>query len=129
MTTRRGFLAAALAACAAPAYVKAGILMPVKQVWAPALMGMDFGTDGGLVIFRNDGMWIAGAHGGDVYFSGPVQPYAFPAQWTPDEIAAIRSRPEPPLVFNQISVTDWPKVAAAQDEKNRRLTRVLAGLA
>ena len=45
MNTRRGFLGAMLAACAAPAYVKAGILMPVRQIasvsdaiWTPATL-------------------------------------------------------------------------------------------
>lgn len=32
---RRSLLGAMLAACAAPAYVKAGILMPVRQIWTP----------------------------------------------------------------------------------------------
>lgn len=32
---RRSLLGAMLAACAAPAYVKAGILMPVRKVWTP----------------------------------------------------------------------------------------------
>jgi hypothetical protein len=73
MTTRRGFLAAALAACAAPAYVKAGILMPVKKVWNPAWIGIDRALGG-----DQQAVWLFGAHGGDVYFSDPVRPYAFP---------------------------------------------------
>jgi hypothetical protein len=32
---RRGFLAGILAACAAPAIAKAGVLMPVRKIWTP----------------------------------------------------------------------------------------------
>lgn len=32
---RRGFLAAMLAAAAAPAVVRAGVLMPVRKIWVP----------------------------------------------------------------------------------------------
>lgn len=39
MTTRRSLLGAMLAACAAPAYVKAGILMPVRQIVVPDPFG------------------------------------------------------------------------------------------
>lgn len=38
MTTRRGFLGAMLAACAAPAFIKAEILMPVRQIILPPPM-------------------------------------------------------------------------------------------
>jgi hypothetical protein len=35
VTTRRGFLGAMLAAAAAPAFVKAGVLMPVRKIIVP----------------------------------------------------------------------------------------------
>jgi hypothetical protein len=35
MTSRRGFLAAMLAAASAPVFIKSSILMPVKKVWMP----------------------------------------------------------------------------------------------
>jgi hypothetical protein len=38
MTTRRGFLGAMLAAAAAPAFVKVGVLMPVRQITVPPLV-------------------------------------------------------------------------------------------
>jgi hypothetical protein len=41
MITRRSLLAAMLGACAAPAYVKAGILMPVRKVWTPQIITFD----------------------------------------------------------------------------------------
>lgn len=43
---RRGFLGAMLAACAAPAIVKAEILMPVRQIIVPLpfTVGIDFGV-------------------------------------------------------------------------------------
>jgi hypothetical protein len=41
MTTRRSFIAGILGACAAPAIVKAGILMPVRKIVVPAFIGRD----------------------------------------------------------------------------------------
>ena len=35
MIARRGFLGAILAAGIAPAFVRAGVLMPVKEIWVP----------------------------------------------------------------------------------------------
>ena len=35
MIARRGFLGAILAAGVAPAFVRAGVLMPVKEIWVP----------------------------------------------------------------------------------------------
>ncbi len=47
---RRSLLGAMLAACAAPAYVKAGILMPVRQIitppdWKMARWGVDWAKE------------------------------------------------------------------------------------
>lgn len=90
MTTRRGFLSAALAACAAPAYVKAGILMPVKKVWTPPLMGMDFGSDAwgmvrwvetrpdGSLVFKERLLSRKEVYADVVNISRPVRPYEFP---------------------------------------------------
>lgn len=101
MTTRRGFLSAALAAFAAPAYVKAGILMPVKKVWAPTWIGVDHGTDYGADAWGMVRWTEVGADGVPVFRLRLIS--RDEAMWTPYELDAIRSRPAPPLVFNQIS--------------------------
>ena len=38
MIQRRGFLGAILAAGIAPAFVRAGVLMPVKEIWVPPVV-------------------------------------------------------------------------------------------
>ena len=35
MIGRRGFIAGILGACAAPAIVRSGVLMPVRTIWTP----------------------------------------------------------------------------------------------
>lgn len=45
MTTRRGFLGAILAAGVAPAFAGSGVLMPVKKLWVPPVLGMDWAID------------------------------------------------------------------------------------
>ena len=56
MTTRRGFLAATLAACTAPAAIRAGVLMPVRPIWTPP-RGLPFHTSSGRGLLL-PGMWI-----------------------------------------------------------------------
>ena len=40
MVKRRSFLAGILAAGVAPAFVRSGVLMPVKQIWVPPVTDM-----------------------------------------------------------------------------------------
>lgn len=45
--SRRGFLGAILATATAPAVVSPGILMPVRKLWVPGWVGVDYGIDEG----------------------------------------------------------------------------------
>jgi hypothetical protein len=81
MMNRRSLLGAMLAACAAPAYVKAGILMPVRKVWTPFTLGMDLAKapdqQGSLAIFDGAGnllvtVALASMAGGKFSAEGPI---------------------------------------------------------
>lgn len=70
MTTRRGFLAGILAAAAAPAIVRAELLMPIKKIWVPpadpfgeilynAMGNVNLGWEPEYILIKNSDMvWI-----------------------------------------------------------------------
>lgn len=66
---RRSFLAAMLAACAAPAYVKAGVLMPVRKIIVPRVFPMEIGRYDGFRFIESPMLqtWGDNLHDGDDY--------------------------------------------------------------
>ncbi len=52
MIQRRSFLGAILAASCAPAFVRSGVLMPVKEIWVPPAID-PFGQRGFITVWKN----------------------------------------------------------------------------
>jgi hypothetical protein len=97
MTTRRNFLtglAGILASGFAPAAVGSGVLMPVRKVWTPRWVGMDFGSDSWGMVH-----WVEQRADGTLVFKERVISRD-EAMWSPQELAAMPRRP--PLVLNMI---------------------------
>lgn len=53
---RRGFLGAILATGMAPAFVKAGVLMPIKTIWTPPPIQLEFSNE----CWNGNEMWNFG---------------------------------------------------------------------